>query len=257
MKISINGTLVDNITLSGSEPELNYGYGVFETLRSYNGKPFRVDEHLERLRRSAEHIHLDIEPEDALITRWLHNQCTTEYDVRLKILAAVGKIYIFSQPIAIDPKIYTHGVGVNLQSIERWQPTVKSISYSQEYLAHETAVKDGYYDALLMNHVQEITEGAQCNIFSIKNDVIITPRYSILQGITRNVVIELAKPHYTIEERKLTLEETMVADECFLTQTSTGIVPIVNIDKHIVGKGKPGQITTHLMDLFNDYVKKN
>ncbi len=257
MKISINGTIVDHIVLSGNEPELHYGYGAFETLRSYRGKPFKVNEHLERLRRSAEHLQLSIEPDDPTIVRWINNHCTTEYDVRLKVIAAVGKIYIFSQPLTIDPEIYGQGVALNLQSLERWEPAVKSISYTQEFLAHEAALRDGYYDALLMNSAQEITEGAQCNIFCIKNDVIITPRYSILQGITRNQIVDLAKPHYAIEERKLTLEETMVADECFLTQTSAGIVPVVAIDKHIVGSGKPGPITKHLMDLFKDYVENN
>lgn len=257
MQVSINGTIVDHITLTGSEPEFNYGYGAFETLRSYNGKPFKVQEHLERLQRSAEHIQLHIEPDNMLLTRWLANHCTSEFDVRLKIVAAVGKIYITSQPLQIDSTIYTEGVSVDLQSVERWQPTIKSLAYSQEYLAHELAVRNGHYDALLMNHAQEITEGAYCNIFSIKNDVISTPRYSILQGITRNTIIELAKPYYAIEERKLSLEELMVTDECFLTQTSAGIVPIVRIDKHSVGSGKPGPITQHLIDVFNEYVEKN
>lgn len=256
MQTSINGTLVDHIPLTGNEPEFIYGYGAFETLRSYHGKPFKVQEHLERLRRSAEHIQLDIEPDDVLLTRWIANHCTSEFDVRLKIVAAVEKIYITSQPLQIDPHIYTAGVSVDLQSIERWQPTIKSLSYSQEYLAHELAVRNGHYDALFMNHTQEITEGAHSNIFSIKNDTIITPRYSILQGITRNTVIALAKPFYTIEERKLSLEELMVTDECFLTQTSTGIVPVVGIDKHVVGSGTPGPITKHLIDLFTEYVEK-
>lgn len=259
MPISINGKNVDSITLTGTEPEFTHGYGVFETLRSYYGRPFHIQEHLDRLRQSAADMQLTIAPDDATLTKWITNHCvgvqTPTDDLRLKIIAAVDRIYILSQPLSVDPDIYNIGVSVDLQTVERWQPTVKSLSYYQEYLAHERAAAAGHHDALLMNHNQEITEGAYANFFCVKNDVISTARYSILQGITRNIVISLLEPYYTVEQRKVLLDEVMIADECFLSQTSTGILPVVKIDNHIIGTGKPGPITQQAMTMFEEYVQ--
>lgn len=253
MNISINGKFVENISLTGSEPEFGMGYGVFETLRSYNGKAFHVADHLERLHYSAADILLDIKPSDDDLVGWIEDHCTSDHDVKIKLIAAKDKIYILSQPLLIDATIYQTGVSMGLQAVDRMQPSVKSISYVKEYVAHETAVKAGHHDALLMNHKQEIHEGAYSNFFSIKDNTIITPRYNILQGITRNIILRLAEPHYQIDQRKIHIDEVMLADECFLTQTTTGIVPLVRIDNHLVKSGKPGKHTKHLMEMFFEY----
>ncbi len=253
MKISINGKFQDNIVLKGNEPEFNQAYGVFETIRSYKDKPFHLSDHLNRLRASADYIKLNIKPKDKVITEWISKHCELKNDLRIKIIAALDKIYILSEPLNINPKIYTKGVSVGLHSLERNMPSVKSLAYLQEYLAHETAVKQKHHDALLINHKQEVTEGAYSNFFYIKDDVIITPRYKVLSGITKRIVLKLAMPYYRIEQRRVHLDEVLRGNECFLTQTSTGILPIVKIDKRKIKSGKPGPITKHLIELFKEY----
>ncbi len=255
MNISLNGEFIPHITLTGTEVEFNYGYGVFETIRTYHGKPFELTAHLQRLRRSAEGIQLSISASNTLLTQWLQAHCTGTDELRLKLIAAPGRIYILSQPLVLAPHLLTKGVTVGLYTLERNQPGIKSLARIQEYLAHEQAVERKQHDALLINHRKEVYECAQANFYYVKDDVIYTPRHAILPGITRNVIIQLAEQHYTVKQKRIYLDEVLMADECFLTQTSTGVVPVVQIEERLVGNGKPGMVTQDLIGLFNDYVE--
>lgn len=261
MRISINGKPVEFITLHGTEPEFNYGYGVFETIRTYAGVPFQLQAHLERLHDSAAAIDLTIPATDKKIQEWIKPHCTstsptpiTPNHRRIKIIAAHEHIYILSKPLPTQSQLYATGVSLQLTALERQLPHAKLLSYVPEYLAHHTAQTAGYYDALFMTGTQEIREAAFANFFIVKNNVLITPRHNILQGITRQIVMQLAEPYYEIKQRKVLLDEVMVADEAFITQTTTGILPVVRIDKHIVGTGRPGEITQRVMELFQSYV---
>lgn len=261
MRISIDGQLVESITFNGNEPEFNYGYGVFETMRTYNGTPFHAEDHLERLHNSAEAIQLTLPADYKKILDWIKPHCTstsltpsTPNHRRIKIIAAHEHIYILSEPLPIQSQLYTTGVSLQLTALERQLPHAKLLSYVPEYLAHRTAKTAGYYDALLMTGTQEVREAAFANFFIVKNNAVITPRHNILQGITRKIVMDLASQHYEVIQRKLTLEEIMVADEAFITQTTTGVLPVVTIDKHIVGTGQPGEVTLQIMELFTTYV---
>lgn len=257
MRISLNGQFIPQITLTGTEVEFNYGYGVFETLRTYGGKPFEVLAHLQRLRRSAEGIQLPISASNDQLTQWLQAHCTGADELRLKLIAAPDRIYILSQPLTLAPNLYTKGVAVGLYTLERNQPSIKSLARIQEYLAHEQAVQRKQHDALLINHRKEVYECAQANFYYVKDDVIYTPRHAILPGITRSVVLLLAEQHYTVKQKRITLDEVLMADECFLTQTSSGVVPVVQIEERTVRSGKPGMVTKHLIELFADYAEKS
>lgn len=261
MEISINGLAVDRIELTGNEPEFGSGYGVFETLRTYFGKPFELPGHLRRLRQSAAEISLVVSASDDDITTWVQKHCSanteTSTDKQIKIIAAEHNLYILSEDLNINNQEYTKGVKVKLTHVQRPFPNIKSLSYLPEYLAHRAASQEGYHDALLLNDKQEVTEGAHSNFFYVKDNTIFTARNNILQGITREIVLRIAEPHYQIVTGKLALDAVLLGHECFLTQSSRGVVPIVQIDERKVGNGKPGAVTKHVMELFNAYVESN
>lgn len=254
MQISINGKFVQQIVLTGDEPEFNFAYGVFETIRTYVGQPFALPEHLQRLRRSAESIILSIEPSNDTLTQWVQQHCSAHNEIRIKLIAARDDIYILSQPLQINSQIYNKGVTVGLYTLERTQPEVKSLARIQEYLAHQQAIAREQHDALLINERKELYECAQGNFYYVKDNVIYTPRAKILAGVTRGIVLNLAAPYYHVKQKRIYLDEVLLADECFLTQTSTGIVPVVRIEERPVGTGKPGAVTKHLIELFGEYV---
>ena len=258
MTISLNGNFIDAITFTGDEPEFIHAYGVFESFRTYSAQPFHLNDYLNRLRASAEAIELPIEASDEDITMWVERhiqRSASTNDVRIKIIAAPSKLYILSTAITIDSTIYTQGITMGIRTLERRMPSTKTLAYFEEHIAHAAAERDGHYDALLINHKQEVLEGAYSNFFFIKHSTLVTARNSILQGVTRNIVLKLADGHYTVEQRKITLEEMLLADECFLTQSTTGVVPVVGIDKRKVRTGAVGKSTQHIMDLFADYTQ--
>jgi branched-subunit amino acid aminotransferase/4-amino-4-deoxychorismate lyase len=260
MPISNNGKFVTNITLKGNEPEFGRAYGVFETLRTYHGQPFMVLEHLQRLQRSAQQMHFKLPQTLETIRTWILVHCTTvpsTTEWRIKIIAGTQHIYIISEPLPILPKKYfTQGVAVQTYALTRCTPTIKNLGYWQEHLAHETAIAAGCYDALLINKHQQITEGAFSNFFWIKDNSIYTANHSILAGITRQIVLQLAHNYYSIQYRSLRITEISQIDECFLTQTSAGLLPITRIDQHLIAYGKPGLITKKLIALFEQFTRQ-
>ncbi|MFA6475082.1 MAG: aminotransferase class IV [Patescibacteria group bacterium] len=241
MKISINGQFVKKISLSGKEPEFMCAYGVFETIRTYGGKPFQLSAHLKRLQESAKVIGLKMASQKT-ITQYISKHTDERIknkELRIKVIGAPNRIYVLSEELKIDSKIYKTGVKLLNYPYQPAVPKIKSLARIFEYQAHELALKQGCFDAYLGN------ECACANIFIIKNNTIITPNRDILYGVTRQVVLNLCKNRYRVVFKKITWQDIQHSAECFITQTSTGIVPV----------GKPGQITKELIKLF-EYEKK-
>lgn len=253
MRISIDGNAVDAVSFTGGEPEFNYGYGAFETVRTYHGLPFHLSDHLARLRTSAAEIQLHVPAQDKQIQNWVLEHCTTTEDRRIKIIAASEHVYILSEPLIINAAGQTAGITLQLTRLERRLPHAKLLNYADEYLAHRMAQDHGYDDALLMTAQQEIREAAFANFFIVKNDVIITPHHHILLGITREIVLRLARQQHAVKERPLSLDEVMLSAEAFITQTTTGILPVTHIDRHVIGSGQPGKVTKQLIQQFTEY----
>lgn len=254
MRISLNGHWIKKIQLTGQEPEFNFGYGVFETIRSYYGQPFALPAHLRRLRQSARALQLRIAPTNTELTRWIKQHCQTQIDQRLKLIAAPDRIYILSQPLIISPALYHQGIAVCTYPSDRIDPMVKSLARIHEYMANSYATTRGYHDALLLDKQQRIWEGAYSNVFMIKRGVITTPDKNILFGVTRGRVLQLARRHYQIKFRPLTRSQLTQADECFLTQTSVGIAPIIRVNRQTIASGKVGPVTQDLINRFTQYV---
>jgi len=278
--IYLDGKLVkkDEAKISVFDHGLLYGDGVFEGIRAYNGRVFRLKEHLERLYNSARAITLEIpisreKMEEAVITTIKVNRLKDAY-VRLIVTRGIGDlgldprkcskptIIIIADKISLYPEeYYTKGLEISTVSVRRnipeaLNPCIKSLNYLNNILAKIEAIKMGVPEAIMLNKDGFVAECTGDNIFILKENALITPPTwaGTLPGITREVVMEIAKTKLKllVKEEIFTRYHIYIADECFLTGTAAEIVPVVKVDERIIGNGKPGKITLELMKEFNE-----
>src|SRR5881296_3534548 len=221
-----------------------YGDGVFETLRSYGGKVFMLSEHIARLEQSAARLHIPMPVKRS----------------RLSAIVAESLVVI-AKPFEPYPEsFYTDGVSVAVVQTRRnlpeaLPPHVKSLNYLNNILAKMEATALGAYDAVLLNHQGEVTEGTTSNVFVALGGRLLTPASDcgILAGITRNLVFRLAREfEIPTEETRLTAADLPIADECFLTNTTVEVLPVTQVDGQSIGEGRPGEITRRLHASFRD-----
>ncbi len=256
-----------------------FGEGVYEVMRTYRGRPFLFDQHLKRMRASAERISLTLPMSDSEVARSIADSIAayqagpgtgeppTEYYIRMLVTRGIGDmtynpssslaptIVIIVKPLGPTPaEVYEQGVKVALVSVVRNHPSsldphIKSNNLLNSALAMQEAMRKGAFESLMRNHRGEIAECAQSNIFIIRNGRLITPPLSagILPGITREFVLGLA-PSVGVpaEEQTLRDADLFAADEAFLSVTTREIVPVVSVDDHTIGDGKPGALTRRL-----------
>ncbi|MDP3975654.1 MAG: aminotransferase class IV [bacterium] len=238
------------------EPRFRPQGMVFSSLRTYKSKPAFLDEHLDRLLESALLIGFDlIYPLDQIRSWVLDLAGQAEYDPQfLRIMASSdGDIFVLSRPLVFDQALYQ---GVKSITFFGERKNVKAKLYNPPVIekARQAAERAGVYEALLINRRREITEGAWSNIFWAK-DGILHWCDDALSGITQSHVLQLAEREgIKTCEAVLPLAQLSFIDELFLTQTSKGIVPIIQVDRQIVADGKPGVITQKLMKAFQDLV---
>jgi len=277
MFIYLDGKFVpkEEAKISVFDHGLLYGDGVFEGIRSYNGRVFRLDEHLERLYNSARAIMLEIplsisEMEEALLETLRRNNLSDAY-IRLVVTRGVGDlgldpakcpkptVFIIADKITLYPQEhYENGLEIVTVATRRnlpeaINPRIKSLNYLNNILAKIEGKQAGALEALMLNAEGYVVECTGDNIFIVKNGALITPpKYvGILEGVTRNAVMEIARDmDICVEEEVLTLYEVYTADECFLTGTAAEIIPVVKIDQRKLGDGKPGKITEKLAAAF-------
>ncbi len=257
---------------------LLYGDGVFEGIRCYNGNVFMLDEHLERLYDSAKSLMLRIPiPKDVMkqnvIETLRRNQLSEGY-VRLIVTRGIGdlgldpdkcpkpSVIIIADKIQLYPEhFYEDGLEIATVSVRRSNPEainprVKSLNYLNNILAKIEAKQSGAVEALMLNNEGFVAECSGDNIFVVKNEVIITPpsHLGILEGVTRNCVITLAREAgFQVEERTFTRHDIYIADECFLTGTAAEVIPVVKLDRRVIGEGKPGIVTQKLIAAFRQF----
>jgi branched-chain amino acid aminotransferase len=256
-----------------------YGDGVFEGIRAYDGRVFRLDEHLDRLYDSAKAIDLKIpiskeEMKKAIIETLKKNNLTDAY-IRPIVSRGDGdlgldpgkcakpNIFIITQEWgAMYGDLYEKGltaitVGVRRNAAEAMPPNIKSLNYLNNILAKIEANAKGGDEAIMFDVHGNVSEGSGDNIFVIKNGRIITPpTMNNLRGITRAAAIELAK-NMGIEvlETNIGFFDMYTADEVFVTGTAAEIAPITNIDGRSIADGKTGKITKMLMSAFKELTK--
>ena len=254
---------------------LLYGDGVFEGIRSYNGRVFKLDEHLDRLYDSAKSIMLQIpipiETMQEKVLETLRLNHLTEAYIRLLVTRGVGdlgldpdkcpkpSIIIIADKITLyPPKYYEQGLEIVTASVRRnyaeaINPRIKSLNYLNNILAKIEGKQAGAEEVLMLNAEGYVVECSGDNIFWVKNEVLVTPpvHIGILEGVTRNSVIDLAREaRMQVEERVFTRHDLYIADEIFLTGTAAEVIPVVKVDQRVIGDGQPGKVTEKLIAAF-------
>lgn len=248
----------DDPRLKLLDPAAENVSGVFETLRTYDGRVFALSEHLDRLKHSAHALGCELPLSKAEIETIVHSAVRTFDDesVRCKIVATADDLIVHCTELTLDPSIMRNGVRVTLAQVERPLPAVKSLPYVLSLRANERARKNGFYEALLVNRFGHVTEGAYANVFWVKDDEVMTPDEQMLPGITRATVLKICKNERLPVRFALPLVgELKAADEVFLTKTTTGPVGVVEIDESTIGNGAIGPVTRKIMSAFAEWVR--
>lgn len=224
-----------------SSIEYSYGFGVYETVRVIKAQPYYIEDHLERLMESARLIGLEHSYQSARLKQYVTDLIkANDVDTcNIKILLIGGRtsddstLYIEClNPLFPDRKLYKTGAKLISYHYERAFPHAKTLNMLQSYLAYREARKSDAYDALLINNEGYVTEGTRTNIFFMKGTSIYSPpEKDILLGVTRKIVLKVAKEGgFTVMERNIRLDDINEFDAAFITSTSTGVMPISQID---------------------------
>lgn len=283
MKVYINGKYYDEneAKVSVFDHGFMYGDGIFEGIRLYNKNVFKLQNHMDRLFRSAKAICLDLpwtkqEIMDAVCDACRTNNLTDAY-IRLIISRGKGKLglspFTCSDPQLIiiadqiqlyAPELYENGlkaitVPTRRNSHAALPPMVKSLNYLNNILAKIEAQKLGYQECLLLNNEGYVAECSGDNVFIVFDGKLITPPVSCgsLGGMTREATIDCAtKLGIEVVEKPLTRFDVWTADECFLTGTAAKLIPLVELDSRTIGNGKCGPVTKKLLQAFNEMAQK-
>ncbi|MDR2641673.1 MAG: branched-chain-amino-acid transaminase [Planctomycetaceae bacterium] len=283
MKIYISGKYFERseAKVSVFDHGFLYGDGVFEGMRAYGGKVFRLRDHIERLWESAKGIALEIPIDadkmaEAIKDALLVNEITDGY-IRLIVTRGEGtlgldhylcrnpQVIIIADKLALYPsELYEVGLEIVTASTIRINPAmlspqIKSMNYLNNILAKIEAYKAGCAEVLMLNSRGEVAECSGDNIFIYKRGVLQTPppEAGILEGITRRVVIEIAvNIGLKVKESPITRHDVFTAEECFLTGSAAELIPVVKLDDRTIGNGKPGEITKKLLTLFKKETAK-
>jgi branched-chain amino acid aminotransferase len=282
-KIYISGKLYDkaDAKISVFDHALLYGDGVFEGIRAYSGRVFRLKPHVDRLYESAQAIHLQIpmsrEQMASAIRETLADNKLSDAYIRVVVTRGAGslgfdprkttdpQIIIITDQISLYPEeLYDHGLKIITAATTRNHPNavnprIKSLNYLNNIMAKIEATHAGCLEALMLNHKGELAECTGDNIFVVQQGRIHTPSIDsgILEGITREAVIELARAAgYTVIERTMDRFDVFKAQECFLTGTAAELIPVVECDGRVIGSGRPGPITRELRQRFQTLVRE-
>jgi len=284
LKVYINGEYFDkkDAKISVFDHGLLYGDGVFEGIRSYNRLVFKLKEHIDRLYESAHGIMMRInlskkEMITSVVDTLKFNKLNDAY-IRLIVTRGIGdlgldprkcknpSIIIIADRIRLYPdKLYREGlrlitVPTPRNIPEALNPQIKSLNYLNNILAKIEGINSGYEEALMLTASGYVAECTGDNVFIVKgNDLITPPAYlGILKGITRAAVMGIGKKiGLDVKEDVLTRHNIFTADECFLTGTAAEIIPVIGVEKRVIGNEKPGKITLRLMKEFRELTKKD
>ncbi len=282
-QVYISGKYYDkaDAKISVFDHGLLYGDGVFEGIRAYSGRVFRLKEHVERLYESAAAIALAIpmtreQMAAAIDGAIAHNGLKDAY-IRVVVTRGSGslgldprkttdpQVVIITDKISLYPEeLYEHGLKIITAATTRNHPNavnprIKSLNYLNNILAKMEGVQAGCLEALMLNHKGEVAECTGDNIFLVKHGEIRTPPSDagILEGITRQAVMDLARDAgYRVVEMTLHRHDVYTAEECFLTGTAAELIPVVECDGRTLGDGVPGPITRNLRQRFQLLVRE-
>lgn len=281
---SINGSVAppEGARISVFDNGFTFGDSVYETLRTYGGRPFALARHLARLRASASRLSIALPHSDAQLAAWLDDLlahgANPESYIRFVVSRGVGEIsYRFDRVkgptvvMVVKPyeplpeSHYAEGVPTALSSVQRnppqsLDPAIKSCNLLNNILAVREAQARGAIEALMLNQRGELAEGASSNLFLVRGGSLLTPPLSagILPGITRDVILELAPAlGLPVREETLKVGDLWEAEEAFLTSTLKEAVPVRSVDGRPIGSGHPGPVTLGVLAAFREYAPRH
>jgi branched-chain amino acid aminotransferase len=276
--VNVNGCITSerDAVISVFDHGFLYGEGIYETMRTYDGRPFLFDRHMRRMRRSASMIELPLPfTDDELAAQIRETQTAARLEgeayIRVLVTRGVGEltydpkatprpsIVIIVKP-QVDPavEVYDNGVRVVIVDVVRNHPAsvnpmIKSNNLMNSALAMQEAIKQNAFEGIMRNYRGELTECTTANLFIVKSRVVQTPPLDagLLPGITREFLFDVGKDAgIDVREQVLRDEDLFSADEAFLTSTTRELVPIVAVNERRIGSGKPGAITQRLLGGF-------
>ena len=278
MKVNINGKLFDksDAKISVFDHGLLYGDGVFEGIRSYNRSVFKLKEHIVRLFESAHSIMLKIPLTQSFLEKEIIKTLKANKlkDAYIRVVVTRGEgdlgldprkcagnatVIIITDKISLYPKEY-YQKGLKIITVptvrnfpETVNPQIKSLNYLNNILAKIEASNSGFPEAIMLDSLGYVAECTGVKIFTVRRGNLYTPPQCMgsLRGITRDTILQIAKrlkiPHH---EHVITRHEVYISDECFLTGTAAEVIPVVNVDGRVIGKGFPGKVTKKLLKEF-------
>ena len=259
----------DKAVISVKDISVLRGFGVFDFLITYNKRPFRLKQHVERLQNSARLIGLDIKlstDEICTITEETVKRNThhDESNIRLVYTGGIaadgvtpggnGHLMVMVTPKHQLPEWwYTDGVKIITVDFQRIFPLSKSTNYLTAVYALGLAKEQNAVESIHVSPDNQLQEGTTTNIFLIQGNRLITPEKNILPGVTRSAILELAADHFDVEVRDTNKNELSDADEVFITASNKEVVPVITVDDLTIGNGKPGPKTLKMMQVWRDH----
>jgi len=246
------------------------GFGVFDFLRTYGGRPFHLEDHLARLKRSAELIGLEVGRPlveiAAIVHETLRRNGHAEANIRIVLTggsspdcflpAGRPRLLVMVTPLVPPPEAwYREGVEIITTPYSRYLPGAKSINYIPAIHAMQGARRQGAVEVLYVKPDGRVTECTTSNLFAVVGGRLLTPETDLLPGITRQVLLGLDLP-LPAQIADLSLDALHAAEEVFLTASNKEVVPVVGIDRRPVADGRPGKRTREAMDRFRDYTTR-
>ncbi|MBZ0303629.1 MAG: aminotransferase class IV [Anaerolineae bacterium] len=263
----IDGEFVrsDDASIPANDLAILRGYGVFDFMRTYGGKPFHLDWHLKRLERSARLIDLDLpvsldDIRGITLETLAHNHYP-EANVRIVVTGGTSddnitpnggaRLLVMVTPWKPLPASwYEDGIKIITHHTDRYLPEAKTINYIPAILALKKARQQNAVDAIYIDGAGHALEGTTTNLFAFFGDRLVTPGQNVLLGITRQTILDLASDRFQVEVTDLLLADLRKADEVFISSSNKEVCPVRQIDDQIVATGVPGPNTHFLMEQF-------
>lgn len=267
----LNGKWTDSPTLSFFDLSVIRGFGVFDFLRTYDHKPFRLDDHIDRLFNSANQLGITVPKTKSqiktIVFKGIKKNSLPDYNIRIVVTGGVSPdgisrsdsstlAVLFAPAIDYPASYYTKGVAVITKRHERPFPSVKSLNYLTAVDVLAEAKKKNAVEVVYTDSHGHILEGTTSNFFAVIGGKLVTAKDDILHGITRKVVLEIAqKIKIPVIETELLYSQLDLFDEAFISASNKEVMPVVNIDGKKVGNGKVGKITANIIISYKSLVR--
>lgn len=271
----LNGKWVptDKVTISAFDISVLRGYGIFDFLRTYDQKPFKLKEHIDRLFNSAKAIGIEIPHGKAEVTALVleglvkNKKNYKDFNIRIVVTGGIGAdsmtpgkpnlIIMFVEAYEYPNEFYDKGIRVVTYEFERAFPEAKTINYLLAISAMRKAKIEGAYEVIYIGHDGQIFEGTTSNIFFVKGNSLITSKQDILKGITRMVIMDIAKKlKIPLEVRGVHKKELHTFDEAFVSASNKEVMPVIRVDRLSIGDGKVGPLTKQIMSEYRKLCRR-